>query len=248
MEFDFNDTQREIKATAHDFLASRFRPEKVRELAESESPYDDQLWEQICELGWPGIAVAEQYGGLGLGTVELVILLEELGYACAPAPLISNAIAGLAIETAGSDEQRQRWLPGIASGKARGAAELTADPEPVVGAAGGSAVLVLADGDGAKLIETESATLERLNLIDTTRAYYRVRTEGGEPCRETCSRRSTGPRSRSPPSWSGSRSERSRWRSPTPGSGSSSGARSAPIRRSRTGSRTCSGRSRRRAR
>jgi alkylation response protein AidB-like acyl-CoA dehydrogenase len=181
VDFDFNDTQREIKSTAHDFLASRFKPEKVRELAESESPYDDELWAQICELGWPGIAVAEQYGGLGLGTVELVILLEELGYACAPAPLISNAVAGLAIEMAGSDQQRQRWLPGIASGEARGAAELTADPEPLIGAAAGSAVLVLADGEGAKLVETEAATLERLPLIDTTRAYYRVRAEGGEP-------------------------------------------------------------------
>ena len=84
MDFDFNDEQREIKSTAHDFLASRFKPEKVRELAESESPYDDGLWKQICELGWPGIAIAEEYGGLGLGTVELVILQEELGYACAP--------------------------------------------------------------------------------------------------------------------------------------------------------------------
>jgi alkylation response protein AidB-like acyl-CoA dehydrogenase len=181
VEFDFNDTQREIKSTAHEFLASRFKPEKVRELAESESPYDEEIWAQICELGWPGIAIAEQYGGLGLGTVELVILLEELGYACAPAPLISNAVAGLAIEAAGSDEQRQRWLPGIASGEARGAAELTADPEPVVGAAAGSAVLVLGDGDGAKLVETDGATLERLDLIDTTRAYFRVRAEGGDP-------------------------------------------------------------------
>ena len=95
MDFDFNDEQREIKSTAHDFLASRFKPEKVRELAESESPYDDALWSEICELGWPGIAIAEEYGGQGLGVVELVILQEELGYACAPSPLISNALAGL---------------------------------------------------------------------------------------------------------------------------------------------------------
>ncbi len=183
MEFDFSDEQREIKSTARDFLASRFKPEKVRELAESGEPYDDALWQQICELGWPGIAVAEEYGGLGLGTVELVILQEELGYACAPTPTIANAYAGVIIEAAGSDSQRQRWLPGIASGEARGAAELTCDPEPVVGAAGGAAVLVLADDDGtrARIVEPADATLERLELIDTTRAYYRVRAEGGDP-------------------------------------------------------------------
>ncbi len=181
MNFDFNDEQREIKSTAHDFLATRFKPEKVRELAERESPYDDELWRQICELGWPGIAIAEQYGGLGLGVVELVILQEELGYVCAPSPFIANAVAGLVIEAAGSDEQKSRWLPGIASGEARGAAAMTADEPPIVGAAGGSSVIVIGDDDGGHLLETSAATLERLDLIDTTRAYFRVSGDGGDP-------------------------------------------------------------------
>jgi len=118
MEFDLSDEQREIKSTARDFLASRFKPERVRELAESDSPYDDDVWREICELGWPGLAIAEEYGGQGLGTVELAIVQEQLGYACAPSPMISNAYAGALIEAAGSDEQRSRWLPGIASGEA----------------------------------------------------------------------------------------------------------------------------------
>jgi alkylation response protein AidB-like acyl-CoA dehydrogenase len=181
MEFDFNDEQREIKSTARDFLGSRFTAEKVRELAESDSPYDDDLWRQICELGWPGIAIAEEHGGQGLGAVELVILQEELGYACAPSPFIANAYSGALIQAAGSDEQRAQWLPGIASGEARGAAELDADPDPVVGAAQGASILVLAEGDGARLVEPSEATLERLDLIDTTRAYYRVSADGGDP-------------------------------------------------------------------
>ena len=86
MDFAFNDEQREIKSTAHEFIASRFKPEKVRELAESESPYDDALWKEMCELGWPGIAIAEEHGGQGLGVVELVILQEELGYALRALP------------------------------------------------------------------------------------------------------------------------------------------------------------------
>jgi len=181
MEFDFSDEQRDIKSTAREFLASRFKPERVRELAESDSPYDDAVWREMCELGWPGIAIAEAHGGQGLGAVELVILLEETGYALAPSPLISNAYAGAVIQAAGSDEQQARWLPGIASGEARGAAELTRDPEPVLGAANGAAILVLADGEGAKLVEPGDAEVERLELIDRTRAYFQVRANGGEP-------------------------------------------------------------------
>lgn len=181
MNFDFNDEQREIKSTAHDFLASRFKPEKVRELAESENPYDDDLWQQMCDLGWPGIAISEQYGGLGLGAIELVILLEETGYALAPSPLISNALAGAMIEAGGSDEQKTRWLPGIASGEQRGSCALGPGDEALVGAAGGSSVLVLNDGEGAKLVETGDAQLEKLDLIDKTRGYFKVSAAGGEP-------------------------------------------------------------------
>ena len=181
MNFDFNDEQREIKSTAREFLTARFKPEKVRALAESESPYDDEIWAEMCELGWPGIAISEGHGGQGLGTVELVILQEELGYSCAPSPFVSNAFSGALIESAGSDEQRSRWLPGIAAGTERGAAALTPDEEPIVGAAEGASVLVLNDGDGARIVEPDDATLEPLALIDTTRAYFRVSADGGDP-------------------------------------------------------------------
>lgn len=180
MDFDFSDEQREIKSTAHEFLASRFKPEHVRELAGSDSPYSDEDWKAISELGWPGIAIAEEHGGEGLGTVELVILQEELGYFCAPSPFIANALAGAAIEAAGSDDQKGKWLPGIASGEARGSAEMTCDPDPILGAAKGASILVMANGNGAKLVEPEEAELERIDMIDSTRAYFRVKAEGGE--------------------------------------------------------------------
>jgi alkylation response protein AidB-like acyl-CoA dehydrogenase len=110
-----------------------------------------------------------------------VILQEELGYGLAPSPMISNAYAGILIAEAGSDEQKQRWLPGIASGEARGAAAFTAEDEPVVGAAADASVLVLNDGDGGRLVEADAATLERLDLVDTTRAYFRASADGGDP-------------------------------------------------------------------
>ena len=181
MNFGFNDEQQEIKSTAKQFLESRFKPDVVRELAE-EGRYDDALWEEICELGWPGIAIAEENGGQGLGMVELAILCEELGYACAPIPFLSNAAAGLMIEAAGDEKQRGRWLPGIASGEARGAAAMERGREAViVPDAEGAAVLVLPAGEGGVLVEPSEAELERLDLLDTTRGYYRVSASGGDP-------------------------------------------------------------------
>jgi alkylation response protein AidB-like acyl-CoA dehydrogenase len=180
VNFDFSDEQREIKSTAREFLADRLKPEKVRELAEADSPYDEAIWREMCELGWPGIAIASEHGGQDLGVVELVILQEELGYACAPSPFVSNAVAGLLISDAGSNEQRSRWLPGIASGEERGAAAMVPGSAPIVGAAEGAAVLVLVDDGEGRLVEPRDARLERLDLIDSTRAYFRVTADGGD--------------------------------------------------------------------
>jgi alkylation response protein AidB-like acyl-CoA dehydrogenase len=146
----------------------------VRAAAEGRA-YDDALWRELCELGWPGIAVAEQHGGQGLGAVELAVLLEQLGYACAATPFLSSAVAAAAIQAAGSDDQRARWLPGLASGEITagiGARELAADAE-------GAAVLVLLDGEQAQLVlGAEAATLE---AIDPTRRYATIRGGDAEP-------------------------------------------------------------------
>src|SRR5204862_525028 len=128
------DDQQAIKRTASELLAARFTAERVRELAEA-GEYEQDAWKEICELGWPGIFIGEEHGGQGLGTVELIILMEELGYALAPLPFLSNAAAGLVLGDGGSNEQQERWLPGIASGVARGTAgevrdgEAALDPE-----------------------------------------------------------------------------------------------------------------------
>ncbi len=66
MNFDFSDDQQAIKRTARELLADRFGPERVRGLAEGER-YDDEVWRELSELGWPGIFIDERYGGQGLG-------------------------------------------------------------------------------------------------------------------------------------------------------------------------------------
>jgi alkylation response protein AidB-like acyl-CoA dehydrogenase len=181
MNFDFSDDQQAIKRTAKDLLADRFKLERVRELAEA-GTYDDDAWKELCDLGWPGIFIDEQYGGQGLGIVELIILMEELGYTLAPVPFLSNAAAGLMIQAAGSDEQKQRWLPGIASGEARGAAGLVRGDEAKLVPDGESAeVIVLCADGGVSVVERSAADVEPVATMDSTRRYARVRAGGGEP-------------------------------------------------------------------
>src|SRR5918995_5580721 len=171
MNFDLSDEQREIKDTARQFFAARFKPEKVRELAESRS-YDDGLYGQMAELGWPGIAVAEADGGQDLGLVELAVTLEESGYACAPSPLLGSAGAALVISAAGSDEQRAEWLPRLASGEATGAFGGFAEGQSTLFCDLPTAdVAVTFDGGGALLVPAAEGEFQPLPTNHPTPPY-----------------------------------------------------------------------------
>ena len=180
MNFDLNDEQQEIKRTAHEFLGSRFKPEKVRELSEADA-YDDGLWKEISELGWPALAVAEEHGGHELGMVELAVLLEESGYACAPSPLLGSIGAALVIEAAGSDEQKGEWLPKLASGEATGSFGGFADGNSTLFCDLPTAdVVVTFDGEGALVAPASDVDFERFKAIDSTRSYGLVSDAAGE--------------------------------------------------------------------
>ena len=184
MHFDLSEDQKEIKGVARELLAARSPWPKVRAAAEG-GAYDPALWAELVELGWPGIAVDETYGGQGLGTVELAVLLEELGFACAATPFLSTAAAAAAIQAAGTDAQRERWLPGLASG------ELTAGfgTRALAADAAGAAVLLLLDDDGnAELVAGDDAQVEPLISIDGTRRFATVAGEG-EPLAEGAAER-----------------------------------------------------------
>jgi alkylation response protein AidB-like acyl-CoA dehydrogenase len=169
MRFTLSEDQQEIKRTARDLLTQRSTWEKVRTHAEG-AKYDDALWSELCELGWPGIAVSEEHGGQGLGVVELATLVEELGYACAAVPYLGNVLAALAIEHAGSDGQRSEWLPRLASGEVRGALGV---PGQLAPDAAGADLVVVIDGDSASI-----GTAEAVDAIDPTRRYGRVEAGG----------------------------------------------------------------------
>ena len=94
------------------------RPSRSAPCYESGKHYDAALWKQIAELGWAGTAIPEQYGGLGLGYLELCVIAEELGRALAPVPFSSTVyLFAEALLVAGSEEQKQRLLPKVAAGE-----------------------------------------------------------------------------------------------------------------------------------
>ncbi len=182
MDFDLNDEQREIQGTAKDLLASRFKPEKVRQLAEARS-YDEALYQQFAELGWPGIAISEQDGGQGLGMVELAVLLEQSGYACAPSPLLGSAGAALVISAAGSEAQRAEWLPKLASGEATGSfGAIGPDGESALFCDLPTAdVAVIFDEEGATVAPAADLDLSVVETIDATRSYGTAAAAAGNP-------------------------------------------------------------------
>src|SRR5580693_2552988 len=185
MDFGLSDDQREIQRTARELLAERARPERVREHAES-ARLDWDLWRELCELGWPGIAIAEDLGGQGLGLVELSILCEELGRTVAPVPLLPTVMTAAVVEQAGSEQQRARWLPGLASGESVGALGMERDglAELVVGAPGAQVLVLVQEGDlRARVCTNEEVLVESVESIDPTRPAARVTatSDAGEP-------------------------------------------------------------------
>jgi alkylation response protein AidB-like acyl-CoA dehydrogenase len=205
--FDLTDEQQAIKSTAHDFLASRFKSERLREIAASESGFDESCWKEMAELGWAGLALPEEWGGQGLGIVDLAVLFEEMGYVCAPSPLLSNTIAGLTLAAGGSEEQKERWLRPLAEGSLRGTpalidadslvepmkftltAEATDDgcvlngEKTLVMDAASADFFLVAAADGSRHIvekETDGLTVTPEESIDLTRRMSTVLFDGVE--------------------------------------------------------------------
>ncbi|MCI0548034.1 MAG: acyl-CoA dehydrogenase [Candidatus Rokubacteria bacterium] len=120
MNFGFNDEQDLLRSTARKFFDNECPSTTVRALMETPEGMSDALWKKIAEQGWLGLIYPEACGGMGLGVVDLVVLMEEMGRAVMPGPFFSSVLlGGGAIREAGNDAQQQAWLPRVASGDAR---------------------------------------------------------------------------------------------------------------------------------
>jgi len=116
MDFELREEQRLLQRMARKFLERECPIARVREMSESQEGFSLPLWEQMAQMGWPGMMVAPEYGGAGQGHLELGIVLEEMGRVALPSPFLWTAGLGAAVLARGSREQRERWLPLLAQG------------------------------------------------------------------------------------------------------------------------------------
>ena len=118
MNFDFSDEQKSLKEQARKFLDDRSDSTVVRQVLDGEQPYAKALWKEMAEMGWLGTTIPEEYGGAGLGYLELCVLAEEVGRSLAPVPFSSSVyLASEVLKLVGSDSQKETWLPKLASGE-----------------------------------------------------------------------------------------------------------------------------------
>lgn len=115
MDFALTDSQQTVRSLAAEVLVDACTPEHLRKVEDS-GDFDRALWGTLAEAGLLGVAVPEEHGGLGLGLVELALLLEEAGRRVAPVPLLSLALGGLVLARHGSPAQQAALLPGVAAG------------------------------------------------------------------------------------------------------------------------------------
>ena len=129
MNFEINEEQQLVRDQARGFLTDNCQTSVVRRVLEGDELYAQDLWQQVAELGWTGTAIPEEYGGIGLSYLELALIAEELGRACAPVPFASSVyLATEVILGAGSEAQKSQWLPRLAAGDVIGALAYSEGP------------------------------------------------------------------------------------------------------------------------
>jgi alkylation response protein AidB-like acyl-CoA dehydrogenase len=156
MDFGFSEEQQEVQNLARKILDDQVTPELLSTYDEyKQERFDRKLWTTLAEAGLLGVAIEEQYGGMGFGFTELALFIEEVGRSIAPVPVISHLVsAALPIQKFASDEQKERLLPAAASGELLLTAALmeenNEDPAtPILTTA-------IADGDGYIVSGTKS--------------------------------------------------------------------------------------------
>src|SRR5215468_4892600 len=120
MQFGLSESQQILKDTSRKFFSGECPLAEVRRLMETETAYNPDLWLKLAGQGFTGIICPEDCGGMGLGKVELVLLMEEAGYALLPGPFFPTvALADAVIDALGTDAQKKNYLSRIAAGHAR---------------------------------------------------------------------------------------------------------------------------------
>ena len=189
MDFALSDDQRAIQEAARDFLTEAANPDVIRAAVEGTTGFDEALWQRLAvDMGFAGLMIPEEFGGLGLGAVEMALVLEETGRVLAPVPFFETAVLAVqAILAAGSTEQKARLLPRIVGGAAASFAGTAKRPALCNGRLTGTAdfatfahaaeLIVVATSDDSLIVLEPGApglTVEVLPSLDRTRRLARL--------------------------------------------------------------------------
>ncbi len=201
MDFGLTEEQTLLQQTVSQFLDNECPLVRLHEIFDGDEPYDRALWAGMIDLGLGGLTVPEAYGGAGLELIDLALAAEVLGHRGAPGPFLGHALAAIALERAGSDAQKERWLPGLASGECLATValaeadgrwdpsewQLRVDGDAATGSkhnvlCGAEAELIVVGtaGGGLALVEGRSAGVkaDAVDGIDRTRRMDDLRLEG----------------------------------------------------------------------
>ncbi|MEO9600137.1 acyl-CoA dehydrogenase family protein [Parasphingorhabdus sp.] len=206
MNFDFSDDQKFLRDEARKFLEAQCTSAQVREvLDDDDKSHNEDVWKQIVEMGWLGAAIPEEYGGLGLGMLELCVIAEELGRVLAPVPFGSSAyFFAEALKLAGSEEQKSTLLPKIADGSVVGCIAVSEGPGEIKSGAittklscgkisgkkipvtdgdiATHAVVLVKDGSGESLaivdLNQDGISREPIKTLEPTRSHATISFDG----------------------------------------------------------------------
>jgi len=173
MDFQLNEEQEMLRASARDFLQKECPKQLVRQLDESDEGYSPELWRKMAELGWIGLLFPAKYGGSGGSFLDLVVLLEEMGYNILPGPFFSTVVlGGLPILAVGNEEQKKEFLPRVASGERILTLALT-EPSARYDAASVKTTAVVHNGEyvinGTKLFVPDASVSDFLLCVARTK-------------------------------------------------------------------------------
>jgi alkylation response protein AidB-like acyl-CoA dehydrogenase len=200
MSFDLSGEQTLLRDSIQEYAVRNCPYTRLHELFDAEDGFDAKLWSGLLDLGVAGLAVPEDRGGDGFGLAELAVAAEALGRAAFPGPFLGHVLATLAVDRAGSDAQRDRWLPGLISGELTASTAFAEDgsrwqPEEWLlagdgGLSGAKLNVLQADradlllvglaGGGLALVESSAGgvTVEEIPAMDRTRRIQRVIFDG----------------------------------------------------------------------
>jgi alkylation response protein AidB-like acyl-CoA dehydrogenase len=178
MNFTFSEDQLLFQESVRDFLLKEVTSDRVRAGWETESGRDEQLWQQLSELGLTGMTVPEAFGGLGMDELDFVLLAQECGYVALPEPLVHTALVAVPTLTAIGGDLAARWLPKIAAGEAKVVVGL--EQNLVTEDAHVADLVLLQKGSEMLALTPQQMQLSRNESVDPSRRLYSIEAKGGD--------------------------------------------------------------------